>query len=416
MGHTRVAVTGMGVITPIACHVEPFAEGIFQGKVGTGPITGFDTSPYSVKNGGEVKGYNPEQAFKHLPPERFDRTTQFAVGATRMALEHANIDANELPATRTGVAIGTTMGNQQTIEKRHDTRLAQGGDTAHVTYDQNYHYYPAQTITATVAAENDFRGPNMVIPTACAAGNYAIGYASDQIKLGKADYMLCGGADALSRACFTMFARLGAISPDWCRPFDQHRKGMMVAEGAAVLLLERYDLAVQRGATIYAEIAGYANSCDAHHITSPHPEGYGAVIAMNKALENSGLNATDIDYISAHGTGTKANDTTEFKGLQKVFQHHVHEIPVSSIKSLMGHTMGAAGAIEAVASVLAIHESKLPVNQNLETLDPEINLNVVNRPTDRAVDFVLSNSFAFGGNISSLILKKPCVGSKEEAS
>lgn len=402
MNTTRVAVTGMGVITPIAANIQEFAEAIFSGKVGTGPIQGFDTTPYAVKNGGEVKDFQTDSYFTKLNPKEYDQTTHFAVAATKMALEHAGLQAKDLPGKRTGVIIGTTMGNQQTIEKHNDRIISSQTDE----YDSRYKNFPSPTITAAVACENDFRGPNMVIPTACAAGNYAIGYASDLIKANKADYMVCGGSDALSRVCFTMFARLGAIAPEICQPFDRERKGMMVAEGAAILILERYDLAIKRGATIYAEIAGYANSCDAYHITSPHPEGYGAVIAMNKALAHSALSYQDIDYISAHGTGTKANDTTESKALKKIFKEKASEIPVSSIKSLMGHTMGAAGAIEAVASILAIHESKIPINQHLEEIEPGIDLNVIHEPTASNVNYVLSNSFAFGGNISTLILKK----------
>lgn len=401
MRNTRVAVTGMGVITPIAANIKQFSEAIFGGKVGTGPIQAFDTTHYAVKNGGEIKDFETESYFSKLNPNEYDRTTHFAVAATKMALEHANLSAETLPSKRTGVIIGTTMGNQQTIEKNNDRYIA----TKTNEYDSRFRHFPFNTITAAVACETGFSGPNMVIPTACAAGNYAIGYATDLIKANKADYMICGGSDAISRTCFTMFARLGAISPDICQPFDRDRKGMMVAEGAAILILERYDLAVERGASIFAEIAGYGNSCDAYHITSPHPEGYGAVIAMNKALENSGLTYEHLDYISAHGTGTKANDTSESKALEKVLKDRTSDVPVSSIKSLMGHTMGAASAIEAVASILAIHESKLPVNENVEEIEAGIKLNIVKEPTNAEVNCVLSNSFAFGGNISTLILK-----------
>lgn len=397
----RVAVTGLGVITPIGSTIDLFTENIFNGVIGTGPVRKFDTAPYDVKNGGEVKSFTPDSYFKRLNPYHFDRTIQFAVSATSMALEHANLDVDDILKSRVGVIMGTTMGNQQTLEKHNDKIRNKEHQ-----FDSDYKWYSAPSITGVVASEFGFMGPNMVIPTACAAGNYAIGYASDLIENGKADYMVCGGSDAISRACFTMFARLSAISPDLCKPFDQDRKGMMVAEGAGVLILERLDLAVERGATIYAEIAGYANSCDAHHITAPHPEGDGAVLAMEKALINSSMTYADIDYISAHGTGTKANDQTEGKAIKRIFKEKASEIPISSIKSLLGHTMGAASAIEAVASTLAIYHSRLPVNQNLINLDPELDLNVVCQPQKARVQSVLSNSFAFGGNISTLILKK----------
>ncbi|MFC7440516.1 beta-ketoacyl-[acyl-carrier-protein] synthase family protein [Laceyella putida] len=397
----RIAVTGLGVLTPIGNDVNSFTDHLFKGTIGTGPIRSFDTAPYEVKNGGEVKGFDPEPFIKKLNPHELDRTSQFAIAVTRMALEHAGLDPEDLPRKRVGVIFGTTLGNQQTLERHVDGRLS--GDTS---YPVPYRRYSAQTISSCVGAEFGFRGPNLVIPTACAAGNYAIGYAADMIKRGKSDYMICGGTDAISRTCFTMFARLNAIAPEICQPFDQNRKGMMVSEGAGVLLLERYDLAVKRGATIYAEFAGYANSCDAFHVTAPHPEGDGAVLAMRKALENSGLTPENIDYISAHGTGTPANDKIEAKAVHKIFGERSRKIPISSIKSMIGHTMGAASAIEAVASVLAIHYGRVPPNANLRQMDPDFPLLVANEAIEMEIHAVLSNSFAFGGNISTLILKK----------
>jgi len=401
----RIAVTGLGVVTPIGNDVATFTENMFKGTIGTGPIKAFDTTPYEVKNGGEVKDYDPAPYHKKLKPEELDRTTQFAITVTRQAFDQAGLDPEALPKHRVGVIFGTTLGNQQTLEKHIDCRLSD-----QPPYQAPYNRYSAQTITACVGAEFGFRGPNLVIPTACAAGNYAIGYAADFIRSGKADYMICGGTDAISRTCFTMFARLNAIAPEICQPFDQDRKGMMVSEGAGVLLLERYDLAVKRGATILAEFGGYANSCDAFHVTAPHPEGDGAVLAMKKALEISGLTPDDIDYISAHGTGTPANDKIEAKAVHKIFGERSREIPISSIKSMMGHTMGAASAIEAVASVLAIHHGKVPPNINLNQMDPNFPLHVATEAKEMEIRAALSNSFAFGGNISTLILKKAEAG------
>lgn len=397
----RIAVTGLGVLTPIGNDVETFTKNMFSGMRGTGPIQAFDTSEYEVKNGGEVKGFNPKLYQKKVNLEKLDRTTQFAIAVSRQALDHAQLDPEKLDKRRVGVIFGTTLGNQQTLERHIDYRLKD-----QPPYQEPYNNYPVQSITAYVSAEFGFQGPNLVIPTACAAGNYAIGYAADLIRSGQADYMICGGTDAISRACFTMFARLNAIAPEICQPFDKNRKGMMVSEGAAVLLLERYDLAVKRGATILAEFAGYANSCDAYHVTAPHPEGNGAALAMEKALKASGLTPEDIDYISAHGTGTPANDKQEAKAVYRIFGERSRKIPISSIKSMIGHTMGAASAIEAVASVLAIYHGRVPPNINLSEMDPEFPLYVPTESYEMNIKAVLSNSFAFGGNISTLILKK----------
>lgn len=397
----RIAVTGLGVLTPIGNDVETFTKNMFSGMRGTGPIQAFDTSEYEVKNGGEVKGFNPKLYQKKVNLEKLDRTTQFAIAVSRQALDHAQLDPEKLDKRRVGVIFGTTLGNQQTLERHIDYRLKD-----QPPYQEPYNNYPVQSITAYVSAEFGFQGPNLVIPTACAAGNYAIGYAADLIRSGQADYMICGGTDAISRACFTMFARLNAIAPEICQPFDKNRKGMMVSEGAAVLLLERYDLAVKRGATILAEFAGYANSCDAYHVTAPHPEGNGAALAMEKALKASGLTPEDIDYISAHGTGTPANDKQEAKAVYRIFGERSRKTPISSIKSMIGHTMGAASAIEAVASVLAIYHGRVPPNINLSEMDPEFPLYVPTESYEMNIKAVLSNSFAFGGNISTLILKK----------
>lgn len=402
----RIAVTGLGVLTPIGNDVETFAKNMFSGTVGTGPIQAFDTSEYEVKNGGEVKGFDPTLYQKKLNFDKLDRTTQFAIAVTRQAFDYAKLDPETLDKRRVGVILGTTLGNQQTLEKHINHRL-----NDEPPYQVPYNRYSAQTITACVGAEFGFRGPNLVIPTACAAGNYAIGYAADLIRSGKADYMICGGTDAISRTCFTMFARLNAIAPEICQPFDKDRKGMMVSEGAAVLLLERYDLAVQRGATILAEFGGYANSCDAFHVTAPHPEGDGAALAMHKALQASGLTPEDIDYISAHGTGTPANDKQEAKAVHRIFGERSRQIPISSIKSMIGHTMGAASAIEAVASVLAIKHGKVPPNIHLNEMDPDFPLQVPTEAKEMNIRAALSNSFAFGGNISTLILKKAEGGS-----
>jgi 3-oxoacyl-[acyl-carrier-protein] synthase II len=246
-----------------------------------------------------------------------------------------------------------------------------------------------------------------MIPTACAAGNYAIGYAFDWLRAGRADLMLAGGADAFSRITYMGFARLGAIAPERCQPFDRNRKGMVPGEGAAVLVLEPLEAAQRRGAIIYAEILGYGISCDSHHMTAAHPEGDGAIRAMAAALAESGLNREDVDYISAHGTGTPTNDRVESIAARRLFGELADRIPMSSIKSMIGHTMGAASAIEAACCSLALHTGVIPPTINYEERDPECDLDYVPneaRKTDPKV--VLNNAYAFGGNNACLCLAR----------
>jgi 3-oxoacyl-[acyl-carrier-protein] synthase II len=246
-----------------------------------------------------------------------------------------------------------------------------------------------------------------MIPTACAAGNYAIGYAFDCIRSGTADTMLAGGSDAFSRIPYTGFARLGAIAPERCQPFDKNRQGMVPGEGAAVLVLEKADAARARGATIYAEVKGYGLSCDAHHMTAGHPEGDGAIRAMEAAIADAGVALDDVDYISAHGTGTPTNDRIESLALHRLFGDRAKSLPMSSIKSMLGHTMGAASAIEAAACSLALHTGIVPPTINYEEPDPECEVDCVPNQA-RTIDprVVLNNAYAFGGNNASLCLAR----------
>jgi 3-oxoacyl-[acyl-carrier-protein] synthase II len=262
-------------------------------------------------------------------------------------------------------------------------------------------------IPSNVAIEFDLHGPCLMIPTACAAGNYAIGYGFDMIRTGRADVMLAGGADPFSRITYMGFARLGAIAPERCQPFDKNRQGMVPGEGAAVLVLEPLEAAKARGAEIIAEVLGYGVSCDAHHMTAAHPQGDGAIRAMAMAMEGSGITVDDIDYISAHGTGTPTNDRVESLAVRRLFGQRAGDIPMSSIKSMLGHTMGAASAIEAVACALAIDTGVIPPTINYETPDPECDLDYVPnaaRKTDPRV--ILNNAYAFGGNNASLCLAR----------
>jgi 3-oxoacyl-[acyl-carrier-protein] synthase II len=298
--------------------------------------------------------------------------------------------------------MGTTSGEPLFVEQYNDARKA-GGDAA-VTAEC-MELYPCHVMPAHVAAEFDLRGPVLMIPTACAAGNYAIGYGFDLIRTGRADLMLAGGADAFSRIPYLGFARLGAIAPERCQPFDKNRKGMVPGEGSGMLVLEPLDAALARGAKIYAEVLGYGVSCDAHHMTAAHPQADGAIRAMSAALKESGMGIADIDYISAHGTGTPTNDRIESLAVRTLFAEYATKVPMSSIKSMLGHTMGAASAIEAAACALALDTGWIPPTINHEEPDPECGLDIVpNKARLTNPRVVLNNAYAFGGNNASLCL------------
>lgn len=396
----RVAITGLGVITPIGSGKERFWRELCAGTVGTAEIQTFDTSIFYAHRGGEVRDFNPIPYIRRLDPTKMARTTQLAVAAARIAMEDGELEPGAYAPERVGVCMGTTMGNQSITERDNDCKLAgtEGPDPELFTH------YPSFYIPAAIAHELEARGPSLMIPTACAAGNYAISHAAALVRDGLIDVALAGGSDAISRGCYSVFNRLNAIAPEVCRPFDANRQGMLVSEGAAVLVLEELERAVARGATIYAELLGDGLACDAHHPTAPHPEGLGAILAMRRALQSAGLKPSAVSYISAHGTGTKANDQTESKAVYTVFDPDADEIPTSSIKSMLGHTMGAASAIEAVACSLAIYHSMVPPTMNYQEPDPECLKRVVpNRSQAHPVTVAMNNSFAFGGNISTTI-------------
>jgi 3-oxoacyl-[acyl-carrier-protein] synthase II len=300
--------------------------------------------------------------------------------------------------------IGTTGGEIPVLERINRLRFHQGEDA--VDRDE-FLKYPVHVISTTVARHFGFTGPNLVVPTACAAGNYAIAIARDWIQDGRADMILAGGVDPLSTVTFTGFGRMLAIAPDRCRPFDKNRKGIIPGEGAAMLVLESFESAKKRGAKIYAEVAGCGFSCDAYHPTMPHPDGVGARLAMERALQDAGLDHAAVDYISAHGTGTPANDKIEASAIGEVLRERAQKVPVSSIKSMIGHTMGAASAIEAITCTLAIDTGIIPPTINYETPDPECNLDVVpNHARTAGVSVALNNAYAFGGNNSCVVFRK----------
>ena len=398
----RVVVTGIGVVTSIGIGVEPFWRAVLAGQSGISAVESFDTSRYAVHLGGEVKTFDARSYVQRQPLDSMARASRLAIAAARLAIEDAKLSAGQLDPHTAGVAMGTTSGEPAMIERFDDLEMSGGRDRIGPEFVGQY---PCHVIAAHVASEFGFSGPNVVIPTACAAGNYALAHALDTLRSGGADVMLAGGSDSFSRITYTGFARLGAIAPDQCQPFDLHRKGMIPGEGSAVLVLERLDRASARGATIYAELAGYGLTCDAHHMTAP--QGDGATRAMRLAMADAGVEPTDVGYISAHGTGTAVNDRIETMAVKQAFGDAAYGVPISSIKSMLGHTMGAASAIEAASCALAVRDDAVPPTIHYESRDPECDLDYVpNASRRQPVAVAMNNAYAFGGNNASVIFRK----------
>ncbi|HYK91674.1 MAG TPA: beta-ketoacyl-[acyl-carrier-protein] synthase family protein [Acidobacteriota bacterium] len=400
----RVVVTGIGLLTPIGSGKDEFWRALVAGKCGIAPVASFDTSAFPVHKGAEVKDFTPESYFRKRSPQEMGRGSQLAIAAARMALQDSGLDDAVYDKGRVGVSMGTTSGEPQIVERYNDIRKSAGLESIPKEMPPRY---PCHVIPSNVAIELDLHGPCLMIPTACAAGNYAIGYGFDMIRTERADLILGGGADPFSRITYMGFARLGAIAPDRCQPFDKNRQGMIPGEGAAILVLEALDAALARSAHIYAEILGYGVSCDSHHMTAAHPQGEGAMRAMASAMRESGVSLKDVDYISAHGTGTPTNDRVESLAVRRLFGECADKVPMSSIKSMIGHTMGAASAIEAAACALSIETGIVPPTINYEVPDPECDLDYVPNQA-RRVDprVVLNNAYAFGGNNASLCMAR----------
>jgi 3-oxoacyl-[acyl-carrier-protein] synthase II len=402
--HTRrrVVVTGIGVVTSIGVGVEAFWRALLAGQSGIGPVESFDTSRYAVHLGGEVKSFDGRPYLHRLSFDSMARASHMAIAATRLALEDARFSAEQLDPGATGVSMGTTSGEPSIIERFNDLEMSGGRDRIGAEFVEQY---PSHVIAAHVASEFGFSGPNLVIPTACAAGNYALAHALDTLRSGAVEVMIAGGSDSFSRITYTGFARLGAIAPDRCQPFDLHRKGMIPGEGSAVLVLELLERAAARNAPIYAELAGYALTCDAYHMTAP--QGDGATRAMTLAMADAGVEPSEVGYISAHGTGTAVNDRIETLAVKNAFGDAAYHVPISSIKSMLGHTMGAASAIEAAVCALAVRDDAVPPTIHYESRDPECDLDYVPNVSRRQrVDVAMNNAYAFGGNNASVIFRK----------
>lgn len=399
-----IVVTGLGVVSPIGIGTEQFWRALLDGVVGTSELTLLDAASRAGYKGGEVRGFDAVAYGRRVDQARLSRAAQFAVAAAAMALDESGVTRAGVDLRRVGVCFGTVIASRPAVETwvRRLATPAQGASGAAAEW------HDPTVLSRAPAAEFGLRGPNLVIPTACAAGNSAIAFGADAIRRGRADAMVVGGADELSLAMLMMFASFRALAPDAVRPFDLNRRGLMLAEGAAALVLESEAHAAGRGARPYGRILGYGNHADAYHMTAPHPDGLGAVRSMEAALRAADVGPREVDYVSAHGTGTPSNDPIEAKAIRVVLGPAADSVPVSSIKSMLGHTQGAASAIEAVSCLLAIRDGIVPPNVNYETPDPACPLEIVaNTPRRARVDVALSNAFGFGGNIECVVFGRP---------
>ena len=402
----RIVVSGIGVITPIGTGKDKFWEAACKGTNGVLPIKSFDTSAYRSKTGGEVRDFHERTYLNENEISAMGRAGHFALAAARMALDDAKLDLSGVNANRVGVSMGTTMGEPQVIQNILTNNPKENRIIENIAKGEAVKY-PASTIPANIARFLGTKGPTNLIPTACAAGNWAIGYALDLLRMGRIDYAIAGGSDPFAAIAFCGFNRLLATTMDVVRPFDANRTGMAVSEGAGILIMETLDNALARGAEIYGEILGYGLGCDAHDMTAPHPEGAGGILAMERAIAHSKIDKKDVSYICAHGTGTPANDKAETKVAKAVFGENAHKIPMSSLKSMLGHTMGAASAIEAAASLMMLKNNRILPTINYSEKDPECDLDYVpNDSREAELNVIISNAYAFGGNTSAIVLKK----------
>jgi len=406
----RVVVTGLGALTPIGNDVETIWKNLLAGVSGIGPLTRHNPDDYPVKVAAEVKDFDIEQFVDTKEARKMDRFTKYAVAAAKMAVSDANLTIDDRNAEKIGVWIGSGIGGIETFEEQYDKFLAKGHRRV------SPFFIPMlipDMATGQVSIQLGAKGPNSCTVTACATGTNSIGDAFKVIERGDADVMITGGAESpITKMSLAGFCANKALStnPDpntACRPFDQNRDGFVIGEGAGILVLEELEHAERRGAHIYAEIVGYGSTGDAHHITAPAPNGEGAARAMKIALNDSGLQSTDIDYINAHGTSTPYNDLYETMAIKEVFGAHAYDIAVSSTKSMTGHLLGAAGGIEAIFSILAIQDGQIPPTINYQEADPECDLNYTpNQAVTKEVRAAMSNSLGFGGHNAVLVFKK----------
>ena len=410
----RVVVTGMGALTPIGLTVDAFWDAMMRAESGAAPITYFDTEPFETTFACELKGFDPNDYLDRKMARRLDPFCQYAMAVAKECMASTGLDPSALSddeRDRTGVIFGSGIGGMQTFHEQ-TTNYDENGPRRISPF-----FIPMlipDMAPGLISMEYGLRGPNYCVVSACATGNNNIGDAFMLIKQGHAEAMVTGGSEAsISELGVGGFGSMRALSTrndeptSASRPFDATRDGFVLGEGAGALFLEELEHAQARGATIHAEIVGIGMSADAHHMTAPHPEGYGASLAMRRALEDADVAPDEVDYLNMHGTSTPLGDIAETKAVKQVFGDHAYEMNLSSTKSMIGHLLGAAGAVEAIASILAIKHDAIPPTINFSEPDPECDLNYTfNEPQERTVRIAVSNAFGFGGHNTSVVFKK----------
>jgi 3-oxoacyl-[acyl-carrier-protein] synthase II len=409
--HKRVVVTGMGVVASLGHNVNDFWANIVAGKCGIDKVTLFDAKDYSCQIGAEVRGWDPAQHMDAKEVRRNDRYTHFGFCAAKQAIADAKLDMTKEDADRVGVIIGSGIGGMWTIENQHKVLLERGPRKV------SPFMIPAlisNMCGGLVAIELGARGPNFGVVSACSTATHAIGESLRMIRRGEADVMVCGGAEAaITPLAYAGFCSMKAMSTNndnpqkSSRPFDLNRDGFIMGEGGAILVIESLEHALARGAHIYCELAGYAATCDAYHITSPDPEGKGLAQSMIKAMRDANVEPHQVDYINAHGTSTPYNDKFETIAIKKIFGDHARKVNISSTKSMTGHLLGAAGSIEAIISVKAIETGIVPPTINYETPDPDCDLDYTpNVKREAKIDTVLTDNLGFGGHNAALVFRR----------
>lgn len=407
----RVVVTGLGAITPIGNNVKDYWAGLVEGKSGLGPITQFDTTDFSTKIAGEVKNFNAEDHFDRKELKKLENFSRFAIVAAREAFKDSGLDPEKDDPLRIGVILGVGMGGVATIQEQHEILLTKGAKR--VTPFLVPKMIPNMA-AGLVSIYLQVKGPNSTISTACASATHAIGESFKTIQRGDANAMICGGAESvITKLSIAGFSNMHALSEQndapqqASKPFDARRDGFVMGEGSGILVLEELEHARARGAHIYAEIAGYGLSGDAYHMTAPSPGGEGGARAMKMAVEDAGIPPTEVQYVNAHGTSTQLNDLLETQGIKLAFGDHAYKLAVSSNKSMIGHLIGAAGGVEAVATVKTVQEDIIPATINYQEADPQCDLDYVpNVARKTPVNYAISNSLGFGGHNCTICVKK----------
>ncbi len=411
MSNRRVVVTGIGALTPVGKTAPEFWNGLISGKSGVRPIEHFDTTDFPTKFAAQIEDYDELDYFDRKEARRMDKVCQYALIAAEEALEDSGIDLDKIDKNQVAVIVGTGIGGMVTF------------------YDQSISFHERgprgvspffipmlipDMLAGQISIKWGFKGPNYCAVSACATGSHNIGLAYDAIRYGQCDMAVSGGSEApVSKIGVAGFNSMRAMStrndsPETAsRPFDKNRDGFVLGEGSGILFLEEYEHAKARGARIYGEIVGYGFSADAYHITAPDPEGEGVILAMNRALDAAGIKPEDVEHINMHGTSTPLGDVAETNSIKKVFGDHAYKLSLNSTKSMTGHTLGAAGAVESLATLLAIYHGTVPPTINFETPDPECDLNYTfNEAQIRDLRYAVNNAFGFGGHNTSLVFKK----------